>query len=93
MNLSSGTHSCVLSLKPSIFEILKQFELLNKLQGTMTLGIPDFTAPYRPWLEGMKMPEGVYTRTEMVVDVDQMADLRGGTLITLCYAYSYTATK
>ena len=57
------------------------------------MGIPDFTAPYRPWLEGMKMLEGVYTRTEMVVDVDQVGDLRGGTLITLCYAYSYTATK
>ena len=44
----------------------------------------------------MKMLEGVYTRTEMVVDVDQVGDLRGGTLITLCYAYSnysYTATK
>ena len=61
--------------------------------GTNDQGIPDFTAPYRPWLEGMKMLEGVYTRTEMVVDVDQVGDLRGGTLITLCYAYSYTATK
>ena len=57
------------------------------------LGIPDFTAPYRPWLEGMKMLEGVYTRTEMAVDNDQVGDLKGGTLITLCYAYSNTATK
>ena len=66
-------------------------EVRNKRK--LNPGIPDFTAPYRPWLEGMKMLEGVYTRTEMVVDVDQVGDLRGGTLITLCYAYSYTATK
>ena len=43
----------------------------------LILGIPDFTAPYRPWLEGMKMLEGVYTRTEMAVNVDQVGDLRG----------------
>ena len=30
-------HIAVESLKPSIFEILKQFELLNKLQRTMKI--------------------------------------------------------
>ena len=46
-------------------------------------GIPDFTTPYRRWLEGMRMLEGIDTRTEMVMDVDQVGDLRGGTLISL----------
>ena len=43
-------------------------------------GIPDFTTPYRRWLEGMRMLEGIDTRTEMVMDVDQVGDLRGGNL-------------
>ena len=46
-------------------------------------GIPDFTTPYRRWLEGMRMLEAIVTRTTMVMDVDQVGDLRGGTLISL----------
>ena len=46
-------------------------------------GIPDFTTPYRRWLEGMRMLEAIVTRTEMVMDADQVGDLRGGTIISL----------
>ena len=54
-------------------------------QKSQEMGTPDFTAPYRLWLEGMRMLEGIETGTEMVMYVDQVGDLRGGTLITLCY--------
>ena len=47
------------------------------------MGIPDFTTPYRRWLEGMRMLEGIETGTEMVMYVDQVGDLRGGTLISM----------
>ena len=36
-------------------------------------GVPDFTAPYRRWLEGMRMLEGIDARTEM--DQRQLRDL------------------
>ena len=36
-------------------------------------GVPDFTATYRRWLEGMRMLEGIDARTEM--DQRQLRDL------------------
>ena len=60
------------------------FHILSKrIQIENSVGIPDFTTPYRRWLEGMRMLEGIDTRTEMVMDVDQVGHLRGGTLISL----------
>ena len=47
------------------------------------MGIPDFTTPYRRWLEGMRMLEGIETGTQMVMYVDQVGDLREGTLISM----------
>ena len=37
------------------------------------LGADDFTAPYRRWLEGMRMLEGIDARTEM--DQRQLRDI------------------
>ena len=39
---------------------------------TIISGIPDFTTPYRRWLEGMRTLEGIDTRTEMAMDIDQV---------------------
>ena len=47
------------------------------------MGIPDFTTPYKRWLEGMRMLERIDTRTEMVMYVDQVGDLRGGYTVTV----------
>ena len=38
----------------------------------------------------MRMLEGIDTRTEMVMDVDQVGDLRGVILITLVCWYTVT---
>ena len=43
-----------------------------KLPTAINWGIQDFTAPYRRWLEGMRMLEGIDARTETVMDVDQV---------------------
>ena len=42
------------------------------MKTVLVKGIRDFTAPYRRWLEGMRMLEGIDARTETVMDVDQV---------------------
>ena len=56
---------------------------MTKWLSQITDKIPDFTTPYRRWLEGMRMLEAIVTSTEMVMNVDQVGDIRGGTLISL----------
>ena len=60
-----------MSLKPSIFEILKQFELLNKLQGTMTFAFYN----YRHFLDNF-VQECIFGSRNLIWLMKRISNLR-----------------